>query len=692
MKKRRFLFLLLLMIPSIAHLAAPGWGEATDYHVAKTGGGSTCSSGSPCLTIAAGIAKLTAGDRLYIHAGTYDEHINATLIPNGTSDTNRTRIYSFPGETVLIMPSAVSDVGIWDFGNTRDWIEISGDQDCGPKSNGAACRLIFDATNVVSPNDANTSVAAYLGASSHLRFKNFELRNTGVAGGSVGNPENGFAGGGTGVELLNCNVHDNGKKANAIWTAGAYGWYISGGSGHVVDNCYVHHNGGFGLHAYHNYDSSAITGMVIKNSEIYANGQANVTVSIANVLLSSCTGCVIFNSIVRDHNRLGGGIQIGSGCVNCVAYSNTVYNNTRFGILIDAGASGTIVKNNISKDNDSGGTGWRNLEDNGSGSTLATNLCHGRGGTTACNFTGDPLFVDVANNNFRLLPGSPAINAPGTALGAPYNVDIVNTARPQPPGGAYDLGAYEAGGITPSCPGVSPALVASYAFEDSSNDSTGNNHTATLGSGWTYTGGKYGRGVVSTGASGITVADHDALDMCGGFTYEGWISLPDVAGDYAFIVKNPNSKSFLFASLSGYCGAGRPVGGYSQTTSAVACYGTSLSTGTTFNHLAVTYDSSLTSANVKLYLNGGLVTSADGTTLLDATTGTLQFCTSGFGETCPSGTIIDEIRIYNYPRDAAQIVNDKDTAIQVETPTELKISGGTRRIGPGVTLRYGLKK
>jgi hypothetical protein len=108
--------------------------------------------------------------------------------------------------------------------------------------------------------------------------------------------------------------------------------------------------------------------------------------------------------------------------------------------------------------------------------------------------------------------------------------------------------------------------------------------------------------------------------------------------------------------------------------------------------MAITYDSTLPSANVKLYINGTMVTSTDGTTLLSPTTGTLQFCTSSFSETCPSGTIIDEIQIYNYPRTVAQIINDMNTAIQVGSPTELRISGGTRRIGPGVTLRYGLKK
>jgi Concanavalin A-like lectin/glucanases superfamily/Right handed beta helix region len=392
-----------------------------------------------------------------------------------------------------------------------------------------------------------------------------------------------------------------------------------------------------------------------------------------------------------------GGIGNNTTSSNTTIVNNTIYNMSGTTCCASPLIGGiettptTTVKNNAL-----GAITGAPIGGNSESSVPATATNNACGSiTTGCTIAFSPTvaWTDPTNANFTLKIGSNPLVDSGVALGAPYNTDIVSTTRPQPPGGSWDIGAYEGGGgVIPTCPSVSPALVASYAFEDSTNDSTGNNHTASLGSGWSYMAGKYGRGVVSTGVSGITVADHDALDMCGGFTFEGWINLPNTSGDYAFIVKNPDSKSFLFGSLTYTCGAGRPVGGYTQDPTQVgACYGTSLTTGS-FQHLAVTYDSTLTSANVKLYVNGNPVTSADGTTLLDATTGTLQFCTSGFGETCPSGTIIDEIRIYNYARNAQQIVTDMETAIQVGVPTELKISGGTRRIGPGTTLRYGLKQ
>jgi len=651
----RALILMLAMM-------VPAWAHAVTRYVSTTGATTNCTTmqniNTPASSIAAGLTCTASGDTLYIRAGTYNERILTAV--SGGGEGSRTVIAGYPGETVTLLPLSDAQQGVLYAPAGATYITFQ--------------NLVVDGTHVTL-GASNTGSG---GSHSHLKFIGIESKNN-VSGGA------GFFLSGTFNEISgpNCKIHDNRLSGYAPPQA-PYGVYMDG-QDNTIDGCEIYNNSGYGVHGYDGnfYNQSRNT---VKNSYIHDNGTTNqgncsgAPCQVAGILLTTgSANRAINNKIINNY----AGIDIGSTCASgCAVYNNTIYGNTT-GPGLKTSATSSVIQNNIVVSNPA-----NNIQNDGSSNTFSSNLCFGPGGTANCAITQDPLFVDSANNNFHLQAGSPAI---GIDLSAIFTTDFDNTTRTVP----WSSGAYVAGAVAVACPGINPALVASYAFEDSGNDSTGNLHTANFGIGWSYTGGKYGRGVVSTGASGITVADHDALDMCGGFTYEGWISLPDINGDYVFINKNPDSKSYLFASLQAYCGSvgsARPVGGYSQYPAvAAACYGTPLTTGV-FQHMAVTYDSTLTSGNVKLYINGNLVTSADGTTLLDATTGTLQFCTSSFNETCPSGTIIDEIQIYNYARTAQQIVNDMNGAIAVGVPTELIISGGTRRIGPGTTLRYGLKK
>jgi hypothetical protein len=119
-------------------------------------------------------------------------------------------------------------------------------------------------------------------------------------------------------------------------------------------------------------------------------------------------------------------------------YNNTVYGTDGQGIVIDARASGTIVRNNISYNSPRGNY-----------------LNYGRDTSDSNNLTSDPGFVDPGNANFKLSASSRAIDA-GVYVGAVQS-DKLGVPRPQ--GATYDIGAYEfqSGGTTPATPVNPPA-------------------------------------------------------------------------------------------------------------------------------------------------------------------------------------------------------------------------------------------
>ena len=425
-------------------------------------------------------------------------------------------------------------------------------------------------------------------------------------------------------------------------------------------------NGGYGIHGYSAYgDHNAA---IYRYNQLWDNQMYGINGESSHILATAGSGHQVYGNVMWSTSTSAGpqsdklnGITTGVGSSSgTLIYNNTIYNTPRSGIQIFPSASGTIVTNNIVVGSNQNSAGFSNIDDIGSSSpSFTTNLCNGSGGTSHCAYTTNPLFVNPPTDFHISSATSQAVNN-GTNLGSTYSPDIAGVARPT--SGPWEIGAYEFV-PTATCPSTSPALVAAYSFDNVSTDASGNANTAILGTGVTYTpSGKYGQGLTFNGAGGVTVADNNSLDFCNGFTLEAWINVPSVSSDSMFIVKNPNSTYFL-GQLAGFTPLGVvPAGGFGGSGSPVIAFHGLQLTPSTLTHLAVTYDG----ITVSLYKNGAAVSTAAGGASIAATTGNLQFCDSGFGELCPSGTVLDEVKLYNYARSPAQIVTDMNTPI---TPT-----------------------
>jgi hypothetical protein len=188
----------------------------------------------------------------------------------------------------------------------------------------------------------------------------------------------------------------------------------------------------------------------IKNSYFHGTHQALSIGSGNNIKIynnvfanNGASGCVVGSAIdVSTWNTYTVNTQ---HTENTQIYNNTFYTNTGSYALgygnpaVSQQVISTTVRNNIFYQNYSNDAIDPNVT-GVSGYVGGTNLC-GTAGSNGCQLNGIPNFVNAAGGNFQLNSPSPAIDTGATiALVSP---DRAGVARPQPPGGAYDIGAYE---------------------------------------------------------------------------------------------------------------------------------------------------------------------------------------------------------------------------------------------------------
>ena len=232
-------------------------------------------------------------------------------------------------------------------------------------------------------------------------------------------------------------------------------------------------------------------------------------------------------------------------------------------------------------------------------------------------------------------------------------------------------------------PASTPGLVAAYSFDQGSGTTapdasgTGNTGTLTNGAAWSST-GKYGGAISFDGVNdSVTVADSASLDLTSGMTLEAWVRPSTTGWPYRTVLMKEQTGNLAYALY--LTDATRPlttaiIGGGEK----VAQSGTAL-TANTWVHLASTYDGT----NLRLYVNGTLVTTTAATGAISVSSGALRIGANLIWTEEAFAGLVDEVRVYNRALLAAEVTSDMNAplgaadTVAPTQPTNFASTGST---------------
>jgi len=332
---------------------------------------------------------LSAGDALYLRQGSYgvlSSNSNPD-IPSGTSWSDPVIIASYPGETATVQNILLG------YGLTSD------------TSHYQPSYIIFDGL-IIDGSAYNVDVVGISHGAHHIKFINNEIINgwggVDIRKGNNNNLNSEYN------EFISNRIHHNGRfNCGSEGTAGgetgpplpagegcAHGLYISSGN-NLFDGNVIYSNGEYGLHIY-THPGDSVPGYT-----------ANNNVARNNIIFSNNGNTTRYGSPAGQGMLLGGGgNEWGTGLV---AYNNIIFDNPGGGLQVGNAASGALVQNNIVLRNASGINLSTQIN-----ADIRDNLMdlpivdHGGGGYTESNNTigGDPLFINVWDGDFSILPGN----------------------------------------------------------------------------------------------------------------------------------------------------------------------------------------------------------------------------------------------------------------------------------------------
>jgi len=408
--------------------AAPCYGVT--YYVATTGNdGNPGSSTMPWLTLQHAVDNIGAGDVILVGAGTY---VGARIGTSGVSGMPKT-LQAAPGAHVLLNAPGPGNkhnsiLEVENFSATVGYWVIDGFE----VANSPKYAIDIRVTQNITVQNCTVHDSVLTGI--FTAFSNYDVIQNNV---SYNNHEHGIyhSNSGDHPTIRGNQIHNN-------TSAGIHmnGDISQGGDGIIsfatVEKNVIYENGtggGSGINC------DGVDDSIFRNNLLYNNNASGISLYAIDGAHGSSRNMVYNNTIVMASDgrfavnipkSSGKPSPVGNQIVNNILYETNTARGSE--LIASASVSGfhsdyNVVVNRFSYNNDNSIVSlatWRNKTGQDAHSIIATPA---------------QLFVNAAGNDYRLVQGSPAVNA-GTAL-AQVTDDIVGTSRPQ--GGLYDIGCYE---------------------------------------------------------------------------------------------------------------------------------------------------------------------------------------------------------------------------------------------------------
>jgi nitrous oxidase accessory protein NosD len=421
--------------------------SASEFHVTTTGDDDdTGGTLDPWQTIQHAASTATAGDTVIVHGGTYSE---AVVFANDGTAQQPITFRAATGETVIVDGAGITLPG-WGGLLTiseRQHIVIDGLQvrHAGPNNENAG--ILIDESNHIAVRNCTTydtrssGIGAWDSTDIEILDNRIELAcNDGsqecltvagtdgflVRGNEVFNGGPGTQGG-EGIDLKDGS--SNGLvEHNHVHDLNRLGIYVDSWDDHthdiVVRNNTVHDIQASGM-AVAAENGGLLQDIWIYNNVVHQNRYTGITIAGWGEPVPSHPidrVWIVHNTFVDNGDTWGGGILFeNTDATNVVVRNNLVSENLSFQIADEGSGAGTVVDHNLID-------GFR-------GDTFEI------WGTAP--LTGNPHFVSPATRDFRIEPGSAAVDT--ASASDAVTTDHDRGARPL--GAGFDVGAFEYGNV-----------------------------------------------------------------------------------------------------------------------------------------------------------------------------------------------------------------------------------------------------